>query len=106
MKIQDSIQEQIHMEHVSMRQSNIALSDNISTKPADLDRASFEYTEGISADETLFARSLAHSITEDVCREKRRFPLKKVDPNLKKTRLEEGTYEPDPMAIARAMYNL
>lgn len=39
-------------------------------KPADLDRASFEYTEGISADETLFARSLAHSITEDVCREK------------------------------------
>ena len=27
MKIQDSIQEQIHMEHVSMRQSNIALSD-------------------------------------------------------------------------------
>ncbi len=29
MKIQDSIQEQIHMEHVSMRQSNIALSDNI-----------------------------------------------------------------------------
>ena len=58
------------MEHVSMRQSNIALSDNISAKPADLDRASFEYTEGISADETLFARSLAHSITEDVCREK------------------------------------
>ena len=55
MKIQDSIQEQIHMEHVSMRQSNIALSDNISAKPADLDRASFEYTEGISADETLFS---------------------------------------------------
>jgi len=45
MKIQDSIQEQIHMEHVSMRQSNIALSDKISAKPADLDRASFEYTE-------------------------------------------------------------
>lgn len=29
MKIQNFIQEQIHMEHVSMRQSNIALSDNI-----------------------------------------------------------------------------
>ena len=56
MKIQNFIQEQIHMEHVSMRQSNIALSDNISAKPADLDRASFEYTEGISADETLFAQ--------------------------------------------------
>ena len=34
MKIQNFIQEQIHMEHVSMRQSNIALSDNISAKPA------------------------------------------------------------------------
>ena len=56
MKIQNFIQEQIHMEHVSMRQSNIALSDNISAKPADLDRASFEYTEGISADETPFSR--------------------------------------------------
>ena len=32
MKIQNFIQEQIHMEHVSMRQSNIALSDNISAK--------------------------------------------------------------------------
>ena len=103
MKIQDSIQEQIHMEHVSMRQSNIALSDNISTKPADLDRASFEYTEGISADETLFARSLAHSITEDVCREKG-VSVEKVA-QLKK-QVEEGTYEPDPMAMARAMYNL
>ena len=91
------------MEHVSMRQSNIALSDNISAKPADLDRASFEYTEGISADETLFASSLAHSITEDVCREKG-VSVEKVT-QLKK-QVEEGTYEPDPMAIARAMYNL
>ena len=103
MKIQNFIQEQIHMEHVSMRQSNIALSDNISAKPADLDRASFEYTEGISADETLFARSLAHSITEDVCSEKG-VSVEKVA-QLKK-QVEEGTYEPDPMAIARAMYNL
>ena len=101
MKIQNFIQEQIHMEHVSMRQSNIALSH--SAKPADLDRASFEYTEGISADETLFARSLAHSITEDVCREKG-VSVEKVA-QLKK-QVEEGTYEPDPMAIARAMYNL
>ena len=100
MKIQNFIQEQIHMEHVSMRQSNIALS---SAKPADLDRASFEYTEGISADETLFARSLAHSITEDVCREKG-VSVEKVA-QLKK-QVEEGTYEPDPMAIARAMYDL
>ena len=67
------------------------------------DRASFEYTEGISADETLFARSLAHSITEDVCREKG-VSVEKVA-QLKK-QVEEGTYEPDPMAIARAMYNL
>ena len=83
------------MEHVSMRQSNIALSDNIS--------AGFEYTEGISADETLFARSLAHSITEDVCREKGVSVEKAAQ--LKK-QVEEGTYEPDPMAIARAMYDL
>ena len=55
MKIQDSIQEQIHMKHVSMAERNVALSSNISAKPAVLDRASFEYTEGISADETLFA---------------------------------------------------
>ena len=68
-----------------------------------LDSASFEYTEGISADETLFARSLAHSITEDVCREKG-VSVEKVA-QLKK-QVEEGTYEPDPMAIARAMYNL
>ena len=65
MKIQNFIQEQIHMEHVPMRQSNIALSDNISAKLADLDRASFEYTEGISADETLFARSLAHRLRKE-----------------------------------------
>ena len=97
MKIQDSIQEQIHMKHVSIAERNVALSNNISAKPADLDRASFEYTEGISADETLFARSLAHSITEGVSVEK--------VAQLKK-QVEEGTYEPDPMAIARAMYNL
>ena len=103
MKIQDSIQEQIHMKHVSMAERNVALSSNISAKPAVLDRASFEYTEGISADETLFARSLAHSITEDVCREKG-VSAEKVA-QLKK-QVEEGTYEPDPMAIARAMYNL
>ena len=96
MKIQNFIQEQIHMEHVPMRQSNIALSDNISAKLADLDRASFEYTEGISADETLFARSLAHSITEDVCRD-RGVSVEKTA-QLKK-QVEEGTYEPDPMAI-------
>lgn len=103
MKIQDSIQEQIHMKHVSIAERNVALSNNISAKPADLDRASFKYTEGISADETLFARSLAHSITEDVCREKG-VSVEKVA-QLKK-QVEEGTYEPDPMAIARAMYNL
>ena len=45
MKIQDSIQEQIHMKHVSIAERNVALSNNISAKPADLDRASFEYTE-------------------------------------------------------------
>ena len=71
MKIQNFIQEQIHMEHVSMRQSNIALSDKISAKPADLDRASFEYTEGISADETLFARSLAQHYRRCLPRERR-----------------------------------
>ena len=52
---------------------------------------------------TLFARSLAHSITEDVCREKG-VSVEKVA-QLKK-QVEEGTYEPDPMAIARAMYDL
>ena len=62
-----------------------------------------QYTEGISADETLFARSLAHSITEDVCREKGVSVEKAAQ--LKK-QVEEGTYEPDPMAIARAMYDL
>lgn len=50
-----------------------------------------------------FARSLAHSITEDVCREKGVSVEKAAQ--LKK-QVEEGTYEPDPMAIARAMYNL
>ena len=70
MKIQDSIQEQIHMEHVSMRQSNIALSDNILQNRLILTEPVLNILKGISADETLFARSLAHSITEDVCREK------------------------------------
>ena len=46
---------------------------------------------------------LLHSITEDVCREKG-VSVEKVT-QLKK-QVEEGTYEPDPMAIARAMYNL
>ena len=80
MKIQNFIQEQIHMEHVSMRQSNIALSDNISAKPADLDRASFEYTEGISADETLFARSLALCPTalQKMSAARKAFPLKRL----------------------------
>ena len=55
------------------------------------------------ADETLFARSLAYSITEDVCREKGVSVEKAAQ--LKK-QVEEGTYEPDPMAIARAMYDL
>ena len=44
-----------------------------------------------------------HSITEDVCREKGVSVEKAAQ--LKK-QVEEGTYEPDPMAIARAMYNL
>ena len=77
MKIQDSIQEQIHMEHVSMRQSNIALSDKISAKPADLDRASFEYTEGISADETLFARSRPTAL-QKMSAARKAFPLKRL----------------------------
>ena len=78
MKIQNFIQEQIHMEHVSMRQSNIALSDNISAKPADLDRASFEYTEGISADETLFARSLWLTALQKMSAARKAFPLKRL----------------------------
>ena len=77
MKIQNFIQEQIHMEHVSMRQSNIALSDNISAKPADLDRASFEYTEGISADETLFARSRPTAL-QKMSAARKAFPLKRL----------------------------
>ncbi len=75
MKIQDSIQEQIHMEHV--RQSNIALSDNISTKPADLDRASFEYTEGISADETLL-HDLWLTALQKMSAARKAFPLKRL----------------------------
>jgi hypothetical protein len=50
-----------------------------------------------------FSHALAHSITEDVCREKGVSVEKAAQ--LKK-QVEEGTYEPDPMAIARAMYNL
>ena len=103
MKIQNSIQEHLCMEHVSMTQKTVPLSDHISTKQADLDRASFENTEGISADETFFARSLAHGITEDVCREQG-VSVEKVS-QLKK-QVEEGTYDPDPMAIAKAMFKL
>ena len=50
-----------------------------------------------------FLHDLWLSITEDVCREKGVSVEKAAQ--LKK-QVEEGTYEPDPMAIARAMYNL
>ena len=77
MKIQDSIQEQIHMEHVSMRQSNIALSDNISTKPADLDRASFEYTEVFRLMKH-FLHDLWLTALQKMSAARKAFPLKRL----------------------------
>ena len=77
MKIQDSIQEQIHMKHVSIAERNVALSNNISAKPADLDRASFEYTEGISLMKH-FSHALWLTALQKMSAARKAFPLKRL----------------------------
>ena len=77
MKIQNFIQEQIHMEHVPMRQSNIALSDNISAKLADLDRASFESPKVFRLMKH-FSHALWPTALQKMSAARKAFPLKRL----------------------------
>ena len=103
MKIQNFIQEYMRMDCASFSQSISDRTNDVSAKQADFDKVSFQSVETISADETFFARSLAHGITEDVCREK---GVSSERVSQLQREGKEGTYQPDPMAIARAMYDL
>ena len=77
MKIQNFIQEQIHMEHVSMRQSNIALSDNISAKPADLDRPVLN-TPKVFRLMKHFSHALWLTALQKMSAARKAFPLKRL----------------------------
>lgn len=104
MKIQNSrIQECMHRDCVSFNLNVSNSSAAISAKQSDLDQITFRCTKGISADETLFARSLAHGITDEVCQE---HGISTDHVSRLKKEVADGTYNPDPMAIARAMYQL
>lgn len=103
MKIQTSIQEYLYTGAASSPRFPTEPLSTPMQKTSDFDRTSFQHTGSLSVDETLYARSLARQITDEVSQE-HQVSSERIS-SLKES-IEQGTYQPEPMAIAKAMFAL